>query len=77
MSLGYYITFVREIKAGEAYVAPFKKLVAHYLEYGQRSKLPRCHAVLTMPLVLPDGRLLTGRGLNRDYDLVFGLIKSF
>jgi hypothetical protein len=36
-----------------------------------RSKLPRVHAVLTMPLVLPDGTLLATNGLDRKRRAVF------
>ena len=47
--------------------------VRHYLrrfDYNEGG-LPRVVAVLTLPLVLLDGTLLSGRGLNREYETVF------
>jgi hypothetical protein len=47
--------------------------VRHYLrrfDYGEGG-LPRVMAVLTLPLVLFDGTLLSGRGLNHEYETVF------
>jgi hypothetical protein len=47
--------------------------VRHYLRRFDRNEggLPRVMAVLTLPLVLFDGTLLSGRGLNREYETVF------
>ena len=47
--IGDHVTFIKETKDGECAVAPPAKFVARYLKY-RRSKLPRVHAVLTMPL---------------------------
>ena len=41
----------------------------HYLQYG-RSEVPKAYAVVTMPLVLPDGTLLAENGLDRKRKLV-------
>jgi len=69
--IGDHITFVQKGKKGdERPVAPPTKFVAHYLKY-RRSKLPHVHAVLTMPLILPDGMLLATNGLDRDRRAVF------
>jgi len=70
IELGDYITFVRKTKKGEYHVAPRAKFVKHYLQY-TRSEAPRVHAVLTMPLVLPDGTLLAENGLDCAKRLVF------
>ena len=68
--IGDHVTFIKETKDGECAVAPPAKFVAHYLKY-RRSKLPRVHAVLTMPLVLPGGTLLATNGLDRLRRAVF------
>jgi hypothetical protein len=74
--IGDHIEFCKKVKApetAEAYevlVAPPAKAVLHYLKY-RRSALPRVHAVLTMPLVLPDGKLLACNGLDRKRRAVF------
>ena len=47
--------------------APF---IDHYMAY-RESALPRVSAVVTVPLVLPDGTLLARQGLDRDRKLVF------
>lgn len=44
--------------------------VAHYLEH-KKSKLPKVSGLMTMPLVLPDGRLLASSGLDRELKTVF------
>jgi len=62
---GDHLCFVQKTRDGERYVAPPDKFLNHYLKY-RRSELPRAHAVLTMPLVLPDGSLLAGSGLDRE-----------
>jgi hypothetical protein len=67
---GDHLCFVQKTKDGEHYVAPPEKFLNHFLKY-RRSKLPRAHAVLTMPLVLPDGSLLAGNGLDRKRRAVF------
>jgi len=68
--IGDHVTFIRKSKAEERAVAPPTKFVAHYSKY-RRSKLPRVHALLTMPLVLPDGTLLARNGLDRRRRAVF------
>jgi hypothetical protein len=44
--------------------------IAHYLEF-KKSKLPKVASLMTMPLVLPNGKLLASEGLNRDLKTVF------
>jgi hypothetical protein len=74
--IGDHIEFSKKVKATETaeacevLVAPPAKAVLHYLKY-RRSALPRVHAVLTMPLVLTDGRLLACNGLDRKRRAVF------
>ncbi len=68
--IGDHVTFVKKTKNSERAVAPPAKFVSHYLRY-RRSKLPRVHAALTMPLVLPDGTLLARNGLDRERRAVF------
>jgi hypothetical protein len=65
-----YVTFVQESLNGERYVAPPDRFLIHYLKYS-RSKLPRVHAVVTMPLVLANGTLLDRNGLDRKRRAVF------
>jgi hypothetical protein len=68
--IGDHVEFIRKIKKDELAVAPPAKFVTHYLKY-RRSKLPRVHAALTMPLVFPDGTLLARNGLDRKRRAVF------
>jgi hypothetical protein len=70
IEIGGYITFVRETLNGERYVASPDKFLIHYLKYYQ-SKLPRVHAVMTMPIVLANGTLLDRNGLDRKRSAVF------
>jgi hypothetical protein len=44
--------------------------VEHYLSRDDAA-LPVVHHVVTLPIMLPDGTLLAGRGLNQDYHIVF------
>jgi hypothetical protein len=44
--------------------------VEHYVKRDDAA-LPIVHHVVVLPIMLPDGTLLTGRGLNRDYHIVF------
>ena len=44
--------------------------VTHYLEH-KKSKLPKVSGLMTMPLVLLDGRLLASSGLDRELKTVF------
>jgi hypothetical protein len=70
IEIGDFVTFVRETDDGEEHVAPPGKFVQHYLRYA-RSEAPKAYAVMTMPLVLPDGTLLAENGLDRARKLVF------
>jgi hypothetical protein len=70
IEIGDYITFARETEDDERPVAPPGKFVQHYLQYG-RSEVPKTYAVVTMPLVLPDGTLLAENGFDRKRKLVF------
>jgi hypothetical protein len=47
-----------------------KSFVDHYLKF-RDSRLPRVKGLLTMPLVLSDGQLLTQNGLDRKRKLIF------
>src|SRR5262249_7818437 len=48
--------------------------VEHYLSYGQHSKLPKVHAVCTLPMVLPNGELLgKENGLDRKHGVFFAI----
>jgi hypothetical protein len=44
--------------------------VKHYLKRDDNA-IPTVFAVATMPMVLPDGTILSGRGLDRQYAVVF------
>jgi hypothetical protein len=44
--------------------------VRHYHRYAD-STLPVAHAIATMPLVLPNGKLIAPRGLDRDLGIIF------
>ncbi|PNE10334.1 MAG: hypothetical protein CR217_14910 [Beijerinckiaceae bacterium] len=68
--IGDHVEFIRKTKKDERAVAPPAKFVNHYLKY-RRSRLPRVHAALTMPLVLPNGTLLACNGLDRKRRAVF------
>jgi hypothetical protein len=63
--IGRYITFLRETDAGDLPVCPGRRFIDHWLHF-EDSRLPRVSAVLTMPLVLPDGTLLAANGLDRE-----------
>ena len=70
IELSGHMTFVEETADGERAVgAPFR-LLTHWLKYRQ-SNLPTVRAVVTMPLVLPDGELMSGAGLDRERGVVF------
>jgi hypothetical protein len=80
--IGDHVEFIRKTKAKPAIgtepaiearefaVALPAKFIRHLLKY-RRSNWPRVHAVLTMPLVLPDGKLLATNGLDRARLAVF------
>ena len=65
-----HLALVVETEDGERPVALQSVFLDHYIDY-RDSKLPRVGAVLTAPLVLPDGLLLAPRGLDCDRKLVF------
>ena len=69
IEIGDHISFVHETDEGYQPVALAPRFLDHWLNY-RRSKLPIVGAVLTMPLVLPDGTLLARNGLDRDRRLV-------
>ncbi len=69
IEIGDYITFMRPTSDGERAVCPPERLITHYLKY-MRSALPTVRAVVTMPLVLPNGDLLASNGLDRERRLV-------
>lgn len=62
--------FDRTDRGTERPVALSPVFIEHYMRY-RDSALPRVGAVVTMPLVLPDGSLLAPRGLDRARKLVF------
>lgn len=64
IEIGDHIDFVVPTKSGCASVAPPARFLTHYLKYG-RSNLPVVASVVTMPLVLSDGSLLSQNGLDR------------
>jgi hypothetical protein len=63
--IGRHITFLRETDDGDLPVCPGRRFIDHWLHF-EDSRLPRVSAVLTMPLVLPDGTLLAANGLDRE-----------
>lgn len=69
IEIGDHITFVKATEDGERHVAPPGKFITHYLKY-ERSAAPRVRAVVTMPMVLPDGMLLCRNGLDRERGFV-------
>jgi hypothetical protein len=70
IELSDYMTFVQETEQGEREVGAPHRLLTHWLKYRQ-SKLPVVRAVLNMPIVLSNGQLLSGEGLNREFGVVF------
>ena len=69
LEIGKHITFLKETKHGEVSVGPARRFIDHWLHFDV-SRLPRVGAVLTMPLVLPDGTLLATNGLDRERQFV-------
>jgi hypothetical protein len=65
-----FVTFVEETKDGERAVSAPLRFLTHWLKYSQ-SRLPTVRAVVTMPLVLPGGELMSGAGLDRERGVVF------
>jgi hypothetical protein len=54
----------------ERSVALPQTFIEHYLAY-RDSKLPRVGAIVTSPLVLPDGSVLANQGLDRRLKILF------
>src|SRR5215471_4177525 len=44
--------------------------VRHYMRRDDGA-LPTVSSIAQLPIVLPNGELLTGRGLNREYGIIF------
>jgi hypothetical protein len=65
-----YVEFVTEAEGDPRCVALPPVFVEHYAAY-RDSTLPRVGAVVTAPLVLPNGSLLARQGLYREHKLVF------
>jgi hypothetical protein len=62
-----YIDYIDDYGRSVHLAAPF---VRHYRQRDD-SALPIVTAVATLPLVLPNGNVLSGRGLNREFGIVF------
>ncbi len=76
-SLGHliwkYVDFVKtDAKGNERPVALDPVFVRDYMRY-RNSKLPVVSAIVTSPLVLPDGRLLATQGLDPRSGIIFRL----
>ena len=70
IELSDHVTFVEATADGEREIgAPFR-LLTHWLKYRQ-SNLPTVRAVVTMPVVLANGELMSGAGLDRERGVVF------
>jgi hypothetical protein len=68
-----HINFVAKDKEGNEHsVALDPVFVRHYMKY-RDSKLPVVTAIVTSPMVLPDGTLLATQGLDRQRGIVFRL----
>ncbi len=69
-----YVGFYKRVKVKDMTIEVPKRLpagfVTHYLHY-EKSSLPRVSTLATMPIVLPNGRLLATNGLDRDRRTVF------
>jgi hypothetical protein len=68
-----YIDYYKEDESGTGRsVALDPVFVRHYMKY-RNSKLPVVSAIVTSPLVLPDGTLLATQGLDRQRGIIFRL----
>ena len=65
-----HLEFVETTEAGDRSVALPGTFVDHFMAY-RGSLLPRVGAIVTAPLVMPDGTLLAPQGLDRLRKLVF------
>ena len=75
LTIERYVAFYKRVELKDGRTADDPKrlpdpFVKHYLAHG-RSHLPRVGTLLTMPLVLPNGRLLATNGLDRARRAVF------
>ena len=75
LTIERYVCFVKRVQTKDGATLEIPKrlpalFVNHYLNY-DRSRLPRATTLATMPLVLPDGRLLATNGLDRARRIVF------
>jgi len=72
-----YINFVTTDKDGNEHsVALDPVFVRHYMKF-RESKLPVVTAIMTSPMVLPDGTLLAAPGLDRARGIIFRLQPEF
>jgi hypothetical protein len=60
----------RDVKGDERTVALNPVFVRHYMKY-RESRLPVVTAIVTSPLVLPDGTLLASQGLDQQRGIIF------
>jgi hypothetical protein len=60
----------RDAKGDERTVALNSFFVRHYMKY-RESRLPVVTAIVTSPLVLPDGTLLASQGLDQQRGIIF------
>src|SRR3978361_918780 len=68
-----HIDFIAIDKDGHERSAALDPIfVRHYMKY-RDSKLPVTTAIVTSPLVLPDGTLLATQGLDRKSGIIFRL----
>jgi hypothetical protein len=76
LTIERYARFYVLVEVKKVAVKIYKRLpgpfVAHYLEH-KKAKLPKVSGLMTMPLVLPSGKLLATHGLNRELKAVFCL----
>jgi hypothetical protein len=69
----HYIDYYKEDESGtRRSVALDPVFVRHYMKY-RDSRLPVVSAIVTSPLVLPDGTLLATQGLDRQRGIIFRL----
>jgi len=69
LEIGDYITMLN-LRGKPVAPDPKFRFIHHWLRYGERSRLPRVAIVQTMPLMLPDGTVLSTNGLDRERMMV-------
>jgi len=69
LELGQYIVFVQETESDVRFVAPHPKVVEHWRKY-KDSCLPRVASIVTAPVILPDGKVLSENGLDRKRKMI-------